>query len=66
MIKLMTKFITNRLTNDGNTHITQYLTKYRQPDNEICPDNIKGKIFPFKNNVQNEAGRLAHDIFLFL
>ena len=32
--------VTAWLTNNYNTHIAQYLTKERQPDNEIWSDNI--------------------------
>ena len=31
--------VTDWTTNNCNTHIAQYLQKYRQPDNEIQPDN---------------------------
>ena len=48
------------LTNNYNTYIKQYLTKWKQPYNEIWSGNIKcdGNIFLQKT-------RLASDFFLF-
>ena len=53
-VKIKIYNFTTRLTNNYNTHIAQYLTKSRQPDN-----------FFFKNYAENEAGRLVPDLFLF-
>ena len=60
--------VTRWLTNNYNTHIAQYLTKLRQPDNwsvyrEI---NVTRKIFFFKNHAENEAGTLVPELFSFV
>ena len=52
--------VTAWLTNTYNTHIVQYLTKERQPDNEIWSDNIF-----FKNHAENKAERLVPDLSVF-
>ena len=54
--------VTTWLTNNYNAHIAQYLTKERQPDNEIW--SVNTEIFFFKNHPKNVVGRRAPHLFL--
>ena len=54
--------VTTWLTNNYNSHIAQYLTKERQPDNEIW--SVNTEIFFFKNHPKNVVGRRAPHLFL--
>ena len=57
---------TTWLTSSCNTYIAQYLTKERQTDNEIWSINrLWQKIFSYKNQAENEPGRLVPDLFAF-
>ena len=49
-----------------NTHIAQYLKKWRQPDIKIvqAKEYNKRNIF-LQNHAENDAGRLVPDLFLF-
>ena len=48
-------------------HIAQYLTKQRQPDNKnLSVREYNRKTLFFKSHAENEAARLAPDVFLFL
>ena len=52
--------VTTWLTNNCNTHITQYLEKGRQQDNKIWSINDKTReIFFFRNHAENKAARLG-------
>ena len=47
------------------THITQYLKKHRQSDNEIWSVNKIQREKHFKNHAENETGRPVPNILFF-
>ena len=69
MVNFKIHDVTTWLTNNCNTHIAQYLTKERQPDNEtwsIIKIYITREIFFFKNYTENEAGETSsRPLFIF-
>ena len=54
--------VTARLTNNRNTHISQYLEKQTQSDNETW--SVTWETFFLKNHTQNLVEKLALDPFL--
>ena len=64
-VNFKTYDVTTRLTNNYNTHFTQYFAKQNQPDNEIWSFNRTAReIFFLKNQAENETGRLISDLLL--
>ena len=59
-------YFTIWLTTNYNTHIAQYLKKWRQPDIKIvqAKEYNKRNIF-LQNHADNDIGRLVPDLFLF-
>ena len=56
--------VINRITDNYNIHIGQYLRKWKQPGSEIWAVNITWKRFFLKNHSQNVEEKLFSDCFL--